>query len=212
MEFLKEWERYYQTNFPNDEIPEYKIIILNNCQALHDKRIELISIKAGKEKLRQEDPTKSAGTFLVAKGGAYYILLVHKEGEELIYNYWHEFTHMIYYHSFQKQTNLTYEQICCCSDFTSKDELLAYLRSDLLLFKYTLKDSNFDKKQVLEFAKQQLERLITEYPLESSKYALYNIQRICGYVLAVQQFLGVLLYDNIPSIAQEFLAELSNQI
>lgn len=210
MDKIEEWNNIYKETYPDTEIPAFELIVCATQEELHKKRIELSHSKLILEELKTMAPKDSDGTFLVGSGGKYFILLLNAEDNVLAYEYWHELTHLLNYHNFRKHNGLSYEEILCCEQFLSKDELFAYLASDLIAFKNLCGDVDMEK--LLDFAKNHLNEIIKECPTDGCDRAVYNIQRICGYVLAVQQACGELLIDCIPTDAQQYLFELNGEI
>ena len=210
MKKTKEWNNIYTATYPDTEIPAFELIVCATQEELHQKRIELSHSKLVLEKLKTMDPKDSEGTFLVGSDGKYFILLLNAEDDVLAYKYWHELTHLLNYHNFRKHNDFSYEQILCCEQFSLKDELFPYLASDLIAFKYLCGDVDMEK--LLDFAKNHLKEIIKKCPTDGCDGAMYNIQRICGYVLAVQQACGELLIDCIPTDAQQYLFELNSEI
>lgn len=210
MKQIDEWNSVYKETYPNVDVPSFELIICDTQEELFDQWVALIGSSVARDKLKATSSKKSEGTFLVSESGAYYILLLNTSAEGLAYEYWHELTHMITYDKFQINSSLSYDQIYCCDQFTSKDELIAYLASDLIAFKHFC--GNVDKTMAIEFAKGQLKDIINKYPTNICDGSLYNIQRISGYILAVQQMWGELLIDYIPTEVQEYLYKLNSEI
>lgn len=205
---FKELNKLFVDNFPCGPIslPLFTLKIYQSEDEFYKAWISLLNENLAKNLHLNPENRNSCGTFLVGTDDNYYILLLTADDVSLAYHYLHELTHMMAFDSFHKETGFTFEESRMCERFTSKDELLAYENSDFLAFKHFSSDlPSADRAAAIECAKKYFHKLTGEFLLRVTVNKSYDIQRICGYVLAFKRMWGIDLFNELPEEAQKYL-------